>query len=169
MEEPGLQWTMAYFLPDRLAVSGTVEPEVRHRGIYDAVVYSTRLKFAGGFVPDFAAAGIEHDRIDWAQAKVLFGVTDLRGIRTVSAFAPAGGKVAAFEAAEATSASFLPLEAKLAELTPGARIDLTLGRNVPVMPQSQTAAAEGPADGAASSPGGTRLIFSVSPISPSKN
>jgi len=123
VEEPGLQWTMAYFLPDKLAVSGTVEPEVRHRGIYEAVVYSTKLKFAGAFLPDFAAAGIEHDQIDWAQAKVLFGVADLRGIRTVSAFTPAGGKAAAFEAAEATAASFLPLEAKLAELTPGARID----------------------------------------------
>ena len=32
VEEPGLQWTMAYFLPEKLAVSGTVEPEVRHRG-----------------------------------------------------------------------------------------------------------------------------------------
>lgn len=123
VEEPGLQWTMAYFLPDKLAVQGTVEPEVRRRGIYDAVVYSTKLKFTGAFQPDFVAADIEHDRIDWAQAKVLFGVTDLRGIRTVSAFAPAGGKAAAFEAAEATAASFLPLEAKLAELTPGARID----------------------------------------------
>ncbi len=123
VEEPGLQWTMAYFLPDKLAVQGTVEPEVRHRGIYDAVVYSTKLKFAGAFQPDFAAAGIEHDRIDWAQAKVLFGVADLRGIRTISAFSPAGGKAAAFEAAEASVASFLPLEAKLAELTPGARID----------------------------------------------
>ena len=123
VEEPGLQWTMAYFLPDKLAVQGTVEPEVRHRGIYDAVVYSTKLKFAGGFLPDFAAAGIESEKIDRAQARVLFGVADLRGIRTVSAFQPAGGKAAAFESAEATAASFLPLEAKLGELTPGARID----------------------------------------------
>ena len=123
VEEAGLQWTMAYFLPDRLAVAGTVEPEVRRRGIYDAVVYATRLKFAGGFVPDFAAAGIEYDRIDWAQARVLFGVSDLRGIRTVSAFQPAGGKAAAFESADAAGGAFLPLEAKLAELPPGTRID----------------------------------------------
>jgi inner membrane protein involved in colicin E2 resistance len=62
VEEPGLQWTAAYFLPDKLVVQGAVEPEVRHRGIYDAVVYSTRLKFAGGFQPDFAAAGIESEK-----------------------------------------------------------------------------------------------------------
>ncbi len=123
VEEPGLQWTMAYFLPEKLAVSGTVEPEVRHRGIYDAVVYSTKLKFAGAFLPDFVAAGIDHDRIDWAQAKVLFGVADLRGIRTISTIQPAGGKAAAFESAEAATAAFLPLEAKLGELAPGARID----------------------------------------------
>jgi len=123
VEEPGLQWTTAYFLPDKLAVQGTVEPEVRHRGIYEAVVYATRLRFAGGFVPDFAAAGIEHDQIDWGQAKVLLGVSDLRGIRTVSAFSPVGGKAATFESADAAGGGFLPLEAKLAELTPGARID----------------------------------------------
>jgi inner membrane protein len=123
VEEPGLQWTTAYFLPDKLAVQGTVEPEVRHRGIYDAVVYSTRLKFAGAFQPDFATAGIESERIDWAKARVLFGVADLRGIRTVSAFQPVGGQAAVFESADATTGGFLPLEAKLAELTPGARID----------------------------------------------
>lgn len=123
VEEPGLQWSVAYFLPEKLAVSGTVEPEVRQRGIYETVVYSTKLKFAGGFEPDFAAAGIDHDRIDWAQVKVLFGVADLRGIRTVSAFAPTGGKAAAFEAADTAGGVFLPLEAKLAALTPGARID----------------------------------------------
>ena len=50
-----------------------------------------------------------------------------------------------------------------------ARIDLTLGRNVPVLPQSPAAPADGPAGGATASPVGTRLIFSVSPISPSKN
>jgi inner membrane protein len=123
VEEPGLQWTTAYFLPDKLAVEGTVEPEVRHRGIYDAVVYSTKLKFAGGFLPDFIAAGIENERIDWAQARVLFGVADLRGIRTVSAFQPAGGKAVSFESADAAGGGFLPLEAKLGELTPGARLD----------------------------------------------
>jgi inner membrane protein len=123
VEEPGLQWTTAYFLPEKLAVEGNIEPEVRHRGIYDAVVYATRLKFAGEFQPDFATAGIESDRIDWAQARVLFGISDLRGIRTVSVFQRLGGQAAAFEAADAGSGGFLPLEAKLTGLTPGARID----------------------------------------------
>ena len=123
VEEPGLQWSMAYFLPEKLAVQGTVEPEVRHRGIYEAVVYSTKLKFAGSFQPDFAAAGIDSERIDWAQAQVLLGVADLRGIRALSAFQPAGGKTAAFESADSSRGGFLPLGAKVGDLAPGVRLD----------------------------------------------
>lgn len=124
VEEPGLAWTTAYFLPDQLSVQGVVTPEIRHRGIYDAVVYSTRLKLGGGFQPDFAAAGIEHERIDWAQARLLFGVSDLRGVRSVAATRLTGGTARAFEPAE--TGSFLPLEARLDGAVAGGRIEFGL-------------------------------------------
>jgi inner membrane protein len=124
VEEPGLTWSTAYFLPDKLAVQGKVEPEVRHRGIYDAVVYSTKLKFAGDFLPDFAAAGIEHERVDWAQARLLFGVSDLRGVRSVGPVQLTGGAAKAFEPAE--SGSFLPLEARLEGVGAGQRLEFSL-------------------------------------------
>lgn len=124
VEEPGLIWSTAYFLPESLAVGGRVEPEIRHRGIYDAVVYATKLKLTGRFQPDFSAAGIEHERIDWAQARILFGVSDLRGVRSVGSLSVAGVTARPFEPAE--TGGFLPLEARLDGVTAGAGLEFTL-------------------------------------------
>jgi inner membrane protein len=123
VEETDLAAATAYFLPETLRVDGSVEPEVRHRGIYEAVVYSTTLRLAGHFQPDLAAAGIEAERIDWPRAHVLFGVSDLRGVRSVSPLQLAGGKPSPFESADSTAGEFLPLVAKTEEMTAGARLE----------------------------------------------
>ena len=112
VEETDLAAATAYFLPEALKVDGSVAPEVRHRGIYNAVVYGTTLRLAGNFQPDFAAAGIEAERIDWSKARVLFGVSDLRGVRSVSPIQLAGAKPSPFESADGTAGEFLPLVAK---------------------------------------------------------
>jgi inner membrane protein len=113
----------AYFLPETLTVAGPVEPEIRHRGIYDAVVYSAKLKLTGYFQPDFAAAGIVAEEIAWEKAQVLFGVADLRGIRAVSPVALNGGRAFAFEAAEAPGCDGLPLAAKIDGAAAGAKLE----------------------------------------------
>ncbi len=126
VEETELTPATAYFLPEMLAVSGTVEPEVRHRGIYDAVVYSTQLTLQGYFQPDFAAAGIAADRIDWDKARVLFGVSDLHGVRSVGPLKIGPEKTAAFESAEGGTDAFLPLAAKVAGVSDGAKLEFAL-------------------------------------------
>lgn len=118
VETTELATASAYFLPESLDVEGAIEPEVRRRGIYEAVVYATKLKFAGQFKPDFAAAGIEAERIDWEKAQVYFGVSDLRGIRAVAALGYGVGKSASFESAD-EDAAFLPLAAKIDGLANG--------------------------------------------------
>ena len=125
VEETELATTLAYFLPDALAITGTIDPEVRHRGIYEAVVYATRLKLSGSFQPDFAAAGIEADRIDWEKARVEFGVSDLHGVRSVGPIQIGAGKSPAFESAE-NSAGTLPLEAKVVGVVAGRKMDFTM-------------------------------------------
>lgn len=122
VEEVELTPATAYFLPEKLAVSGSVEPEVRHRGIYQAVIYSTKLYLTGEFRPDFGAAGITADRIDWEKSCVLFGVSDLRGIRALSTLQIAGGKSIVFESADDSDCSFLPLKAKTGAMA-GAPLD----------------------------------------------
>lgn len=112
VEETELASATAYFLPEELSVAGAVEPEVRHRGIYDAVVYATRLKLTGSFRPDFESAGIQADRIDWEKARVGFGVSDLHGVRTVGPVKFGGGTPRPFESAEG-SRGMLALQAKV--------------------------------------------------------
>src|SRR5215207_8963888 len=51
VEETVLSPAMAYFLPEVLSVDGDVIPEVRRRGIYETVVFSTKLNMTGYFQP----------------------------------------------------------------------------------------------------------------------
>jgi inner membrane protein len=113
----------AYFLPENLTVAGAVEPEIRQRGIYDTVVYSVQLKLSGQFQPDFATAGIAFDRIIWERAQVLFGVSDLRGIRVVSPVMINGEKEFPFEADNGAVGAGLSLAAKIDGAAPGAKLD----------------------------------------------
>jgi inner membrane protein len=116
----------AYFLPEVLKVGGTVDPEVRRRGIYESIVYSTRLTLAGNFQPDFAAAGIGAERILWENAQVLVGVTDLRGIRVVSPVAINGGKAFPFETADGIGGEGLSLAAKIEGAGAGQKLEFAL-------------------------------------------
>ncbi|HEY4301755.1 MAG TPA: cell envelope integrity protein CreD [Candidatus Didemnitutus sp.] len=83
VEENELVAATAYFLPDNLTADGSIDPEVRSRGIYDTVVYTLRLKMTARFQPDFGAARIEADQIDWDHARVLVSVSDLHGLRSL--------------------------------------------------------------------------------------
>lgn len=74
--------TYAYYLPDNLQVSGDMSSEKKHRGIYEAVLYNTKLKVKGDFDKDFmnvmpALPG----NANLAEAKILVGISDVRGIR----------------------------------------------------------------------------------------
>jgi inner membrane protein len=126
VEETELTGAVAYFLPEVLGVNGNVEPELRHRGIYDTVVYSSKLKVTGYFLPDFAVAGIEADRIDWDRARVLFDVSDLHGARSVGPLKFGDNREAVFEAAENVAGTFRPLVAKAAGVTASAKWEFAM-------------------------------------------
>lgn len=65
-----------YVLPDRLAVSGTLEPSVRRRGIYEVVLFSTELSVEG------VVSRPEVDAFGFAPEKVLRSdAPDLDAIR----------------------------------------------------------------------------------------
>lgn len=126
VEESVSMYATAYFLPETLKVDGTVEPEVRRRGIYDAVVYTSKLALSGWFQPDFAAAGIPVEQIDWARARVLFGVSDLHGVRSVGPFRSAEGTESAFESTDGSRETFLPLAAKVTGAADKAKLEFNL-------------------------------------------
>jgi len=71
----------AHFLPETLSVNGKLEPQIRSRGIFDAVVYSSEIDFSGKFAwPDIYGLGVENSEADWSNAFLSVGISDTRGI-----------------------------------------------------------------------------------------
>jgi inner membrane protein len=72
----------AYFLPDQLNIEGQVSPEKRHRGIFDVVLYSTKLSLEGSFekpaVEKLVPPGAT---VLWNKAVLALGIPDLRGLK----------------------------------------------------------------------------------------
>ena len=72
----------ACFLPDTLSSTGDLVPERRHRGIYEAVVYRSRLRVQGTFGSiDLNEVGVQPGAVRWAEAFVALGISDMKGIR----------------------------------------------------------------------------------------
>lgn len=74
--------TNIYILPENLNISTKANPELLHRGIFDAVVYTSRIKVSGTFSPlELKKSGIDPAMIQWEQAKVDIGLSDLKGLK----------------------------------------------------------------------------------------
>ena len=81
----------AFFLPENLLITGNVNPQVLHRGIFDAVVYESDLFLNSVFSrPDFKSLNVTEDKVLWQDAKLVFGLTDLRGITDTPALKVGG-------------------------------------------------------------------------------
>lgn len=71
----------AYFLPDSLDIDAQIAPQRMKRGLFEAVVYETTMEVAGQFsAPSFESEHIDPGLIRWDEARVLVGLSDLRGI-----------------------------------------------------------------------------------------
>jgi len=74
--------TNIHILPDTLSIESKAEPEVLHRGIFDAVVYNTKISVHGKFSPlELKKSGINPDMILWDKATVDIGISDLKGLK----------------------------------------------------------------------------------------
>jgi inner membrane protein len=72
----------AYFLPESLDITGDVQTQMLHRGIYDAAVFRGQIALMGKFSPpDMAALKIDAADVLWKDAAVTLAVSDLRGTR----------------------------------------------------------------------------------------
>lgn len=72
----------AHFLPESLNIEVSLKPEIRYRGLYEAVVYNAALSFDGQFEkPDFADLNIDAENVRWQDAFVAVGIPDMRGIQ----------------------------------------------------------------------------------------
>lgn len=73
---------IGYFLPESSEIISKVNPEKRHRGIYQVIVYRSEISIQGKFKPlDWQQLKTIPENVIWDEAALLFKVQDnLRGI-----------------------------------------------------------------------------------------
>ncbi|HEY4208127.1 MAG TPA: cell envelope integrity protein CreD [Puia sp.] len=72
----------AYFLPDKLDIQARVVPEMRYRGIYQVVVYTTTVQVKGSYDSlRLAELGIHPEQVLWNEAAVFFDIADVQGLK----------------------------------------------------------------------------------------
>ena len=70
-----------YLLPNELNIEGDISPEKRYRGIYEVVVYDSKLKINGLFKPlNLEKLNILKENIHFDKASLNIGIEDLKGI-----------------------------------------------------------------------------------------
>ncbi|MFN3394266.1 MAG: inner membrane CreD family protein, partial [Candidatus Thermochlorobacter sp.] len=72
-----------HLLPQSLNITVELLPEIRHRGIYAIALYNAKIKLAGVFsLAELSNLSIEQpENIQWHEATLAIGITDLKGIR----------------------------------------------------------------------------------------
>lgn len=71
----------AVVLPDSLDITGTVEPDLRRRGVFEAVIYRARLKLTATFQPlALEPLNPKPVEIAWDDAAIGIGVADSKGM-----------------------------------------------------------------------------------------
>ncbi len=71
----------AHFLPEKLDVLTTLDPEKRHRGIYDVVVYKGHIELSASFPKMLELLPTVASALRWNEASLCLGISDLRSIK----------------------------------------------------------------------------------------
>jgi inner membrane protein len=70
----------AYLLPEVLNVNGHMQPEIRHRSIFDVILYRSDIELRGSFnFQTLEKLEIPAQNIMWQEARLEIGVNDIRG------------------------------------------------------------------------------------------
>lgn len=70
------------FLPNKLIIQGVLNPEIRYRGIYKAILYNSKITLNGDF--SFAkldSLNVLPENIQWKDAFLTVHIPDMRGIK----------------------------------------------------------------------------------------
>jgi inner membrane protein len=121
-------------LPATLALNGTIDLQQKHRGIYQAHLYTLNATLRGSFVlPPGLAVAEGPGALEWGRALLVLGIQDTRGIRdhmqidwdgTQPALFPGGVEAAGVPSGIHADLGFLP--ASKANATHEFRIALSL-------------------------------------------
>lgn len=102
-----------YVLPQNLHYKAAVKTEQFKKGIYDAVVYNSIIAVQGNFTrPDIGALGVDPSAILYDHAKLVFGLSDLKGLKNSPAVVIQGKSYDAGPAVDDNDPFYKPLEVK---------------------------------------------------------
>jgi inner membrane protein len=69
-----------HILPENLEINGNIKPEIRYRGIYQAVVYDSEIEIKGQLIiPEEDA--LKNYEVLWHEAYYTIGISDNRGLK----------------------------------------------------------------------------------------
>jgi inner membrane protein len=72
----------AYFFPEELSVSSSVNAFKKEYGIYETAVFSSDTDFSGVFsIPDFAVKDIDSKDVLWEKSTIIIQSSNLKGIK----------------------------------------------------------------------------------------
>ena len=72
-----------FILPEVLKINADISTRTLHRGIFQSVVYNSKIAVNGCFSKvDLAKAGLSGDQLQWDKARVAFSISDLKGLQT---------------------------------------------------------------------------------------
>lgn len=148
-QAPGRPVQHLHVLPEKLALTGTVRPEIRYRGIYEAVLYNAKLSVTGAFaLPDFRALGIPEKGILWDRVTVALGLSDLQGLEEQIVLRSGAGEYA-METGTASPellpvgvSARIPAGRKTAKVPFEVGLDLNGSRQLAFVPVGKTTAVE---------------------------
>jgi inner membrane protein len=69
-----------HLLPENLEIKGNIKPEIRYRGIYQAVVYDSEIEINGQIIIPEADA-LKNVEVLWNEAYYTIGISDNRGLK----------------------------------------------------------------------------------------
>ncbi len=76
----------AIFLPEQLRARGSIDSEIRNRGIFSVPVYKLGLTVEGEFArPNFSELDVEPAAVAWERAHLAIGISDTRAIQEETA------------------------------------------------------------------------------------
>lgn len=72
-----------FILPNELDYNANVSPDILHRGIFEVVVYNGSVKVSGNFTrADLSSLSLTADQLIPDKAKLIFSISDLKGLKT---------------------------------------------------------------------------------------
>ena len=70
-----------HILPENIHISGKIDPQIRYRSIYEAVLYNVQISMEGSFTIPELGQSIDPADMLWEKALLSIGITDMRGIQ----------------------------------------------------------------------------------------